>query len=208
MKKIILFSLALVLGLTVHTQAQNDDYRMNAALTLNYTFTGDALNAAVDAAESTTEGVDKNSFPSVQLTFDYGVNKFFSLGLAASYQNIGYDFTNNTFFDENNMEVTENYEVDFSRTTVALRPLFHYANNGKLDMYSGLRIQYFRRDFETTSRDPEVSDDFIDFTDANKFGVGIVAYGIRYFVTDNIGLGTEVNIGRPYFVNLSLNARF
>ena len=208
MKKIILFSFALILGLATQTQAQNDDYRMNAAISLNYTFTGDALNTAVNLAESTSTGVDKKGFPSIQASFDYGLTKWFSIGIAASYQNIGYDFSGNSFVDSLNNEIVEDYSVDFSRTTVALRPLFHYANNDKLDLYSGLRIQYFSRSFDNTSKDPGTSSTFTEFSDDSKIGVGIVAFGARYYITDNIGLGTEINIGRPYIINLSVNARF
>lgn len=208
MKKIILFSFALILGLAVQTQAQNDDYRMNGGVSLNYTFTGDALNTAVKLAESSTTGFDKKGFPSIQATFDYGLTKWFSIGLAASYQNIGYDFTGNSFVDSLNNTIVEDYSVDFSRVTVALRPLFHYANNDRLDLYSGLRIQYFSRSFENTSADPSTDSTFDDFSDANKFGIGIVAFGARYYITENIGLGTEINLGRPYIINLSVNARF
>jgi len=208
MKKFILFSFALILGLATQTQAQNDDYRMNAGLSLNYTFTGDALNTAVNLAESTTTGVSKKGVPSLQVTFDYGLTKWFSLGLAASYQNLGYDFSGNSFIDSLNNEVVEDYSVSFSRTTVALRPLFHYANNDKLDLYSGLRIQYFSRNLENDSKDPDTTTTFEEFSDSSKIGVGIVAFGARYYITDNIGLGTEINIGRPYIINLSVNARF
>ncbi|MGK0363546.1 MAG: opacity protein-like surface antigen [Saprospiraceae bacterium] len=208
MKKNILFSFVLILGLATQTQAQNDDYRMNAGISVNYTFTGDVINTAVDIAESSTTGFDQKGVPSLQFTFDYGLTKWFSLGIAASYQNIGYDFTGNSFIDSLNNEVIEDYSIDFSRTTVALRPLFHYANNDKLDLYSGLRIQYFSRNFENTSQDPETEVTFEDLADDSKIGVGIVAFGARYYITDNIGLGTEINIGRPYFLNLSVNARF
>jgi hypothetical protein len=208
MKKIILFSFALILGLATQTQAQNDDFRMNAGLSLNYTFTGTALNTAIKAAETTTTGFEKESFPSLQLTFDYGLTKWFSIGVAASYQNIGFDFVGNTFLDSLNNQVIEDYSVGFSRTTVALRPLFHYANNDRLDLYSGLRIQYFSRGFNNDSNDPATAENFEGFTDESKFGVGIVAFGARYYVTENIGIGTEINIGRPYFTNLSVNARF
>jgi len=209
MKKIIFLSFALILGLATQTQAQSEDYRMNAGISINYAVTGDVLNLAVKAAEATSIGFEKNSTPSIQATFDYGLNKWFSLGLAASYQNVGYDFEANTFFDEvTGMTIIEDYSVNFSRTTVALRPLFHYANNDRVDLYSGLRVQYFKRDFENSSKDPNTVTVFEDFADATKVRVSIVAFGMRYYITENIGLGTEINLGRPYLANFSVNARF
>jgi len=208
MKKIILFSFALILGLATQTQAQNDDYRMNAGISLNYTFTGDIVNSAIDAVSNLGETIDKKNLPSAQLTFDYGLTKWFSIGAAVSYQSIGFESTGGMAFDTITMTSTANdYTAKFTRTSIALRPLFHYANNDKLDLYSGLRVQYFAANYEDDSRDPDTAS-ILDLPARTGFGVGIVAFGARYYITDNIGLGTEINIGRPYVVNLSVNARF
>jgi len=208
MKKIILFSFALILGLATQTQAQNDDYRMNVSLSTNYTFTGDIVNTAIDAASTLGETIDKKSLPSLQLTFDYGLTKWFSLGLAASYQKLGFESTGGMTFDTITMtSVVNDYTAKFTRTSIALRPLFHYANNDRLDLYSGLRVQYFAANYSDDSKDPETAG-ILDLPTRTGFGVGIIPFGARYYITENIGLGTEINIGRPYVVNLSVNARF
>lgn len=209
MKKSTLFTLLFVVGLMSFAQAQNEDYRLNVGLSGNYTLTGFVLNSIIETAEAASDGIDKKSFPSVQLTADYGLTNWFSVGLAASYQKIGFEATGNTFTDENGMTQTENYEYDFTRTSVALRPLFHFANNDRLDMYSGLRIGLFRAESTTTSNDPNFdANNGVEFEDVNTLTVSLVAYGIRYYITENIGIGWELNIGRPYVSNFSVNARF
>jgi len=209
MKKFILLSFALILGLATQTQAQNDDYRMNAGVSVNYTFTGDIVNSAIDnlGGAFSDETVTKKGTPSIQLTFDYGLTKWFSIGAAVSTQKIGLSSTGGTFTDSLGVSVANPYEASLSRTTVALRPLFHYANNDRLDLYSGLRVQYINISEENSSLDPSTST-VLDFPTKKGIGVGIVAFGARYYITENIGLGTEINIGRPYVVNLSVNARF
>ena len=209
MKKIILFSFALILGLATQTQAQNDDYRMNAGVSVNYTFTGTFINNATEnlAGAFTDEVVSRKSTPSIQLTFDYGLTKWFSIGAAFSTQKLGLVSKNGTFTDSLGMSFPNPYEASLTRTSIALRPLFHYANNDRLDLYSGLRIQYFSSKEENGSLNPNTTD-VLDFPTKTGFGVGIVAFGARYYITENIGLGTEINIGRPYVVNLSVNARF
>lgn len=211
MKKIILFSFALILGLVSQTQAQSEDYRFNVGLSTNYTFTGALFNGLIRAAEGTSTGVNKKSFPSLQLTADYGITKLLSVGVAASYQTIGFDATDD-FINGSGSPETENYSLTWTRTSIALRPLIHYANTDRLDMYSGLRIQWFNGTVDSDSSDPDRVDDFTNEAgidpNLSKIGVGIVAYGVRYYFTENIGAGTEINIGRPYVVNFSINARF
>lgn len=208
MKKFILFSFALILGFATQTQAQNDDYRMNVGVSANYTFTGAIVNSAIDAVAAVGESVDKKGTPSLQLTFDYGLTKWFSIGAAFSTQNIGFESTGGMVFDTITLtNIANDYTAKFTRTSIALRPLFHYANNDKLDLYSGLRIQYFIANYSDDSLDPD-TESLLDLPTKTGIGVGIVPFGARYYITDNIGLGTEINIGRPYVVNFSVNARF
>lgn len=209
MKKSTLFTLLFVVGLMSFAQAQNEDYRLNASISYNYTFTGELLKLAQEGAEITLNASDtqRKNIPSVQLAVDYGLNNWFSIGAAISYQQIGLNLDDVSYIDSTGMSVSENVESRFTRFSAAIRPLFHYANSDRLDMYSGLRIQYYAGNYEDNSENPDV-ETVLDFPTKKGFGVGIVAYGIRYFVTDNIGIGWELNIGRPYVTNISVNARF
>ena len=195
-------------GLSIPVIGQNADFKSNISLSYNYTFTGDLLNDAIDILEQDDNSASKASFPSVQFAYDFGVEKYLSIGIAASYEDIGIEVTGNEYFDEMGNLQIENFRASYTRFSVALRPLLHYANNDKLDMYSGLRIQYFNGKFNEDSGDTSIDEDYLGFNSRNKVGVAITVFGIRYFFIDNLGLGWEFNIGRPYVTNLNLNIRF
>ncbi len=208
----LMAAIILLVGTFHLAEAQSEDYKSNAAISVNYSLTGTVLNAFIEAAELSSTNVGRKSIPSLQLTYDFGVTNFLSIGIAASYEKIGFDVSDYSYTNADFETITENYTSSFTRTSIALRPLFHYGNMDKVDMYSGLRIQFFNNQYATDSTDPSNDDqgitDTYGFNLGNKIGVGIVAYGIRYFITDNIGIGWELNIGRPYLTNLSVNARF
>jgi len=107
-----------------------------------------------------------------------------------------------------------------------LRPLFHYANNDDLDLYSGFRIGFTKNKFKAKStidnsiiEDLGIDDlgiddlgiDFLDILNLNSIitpSFAFTAFGLRYYFTDNIGAGFEINIGAPYITALNINARF
>lgn len=206
MKKIIL--LPLILVFITQLAAQNEEYRLNAGVSLNYTFTGDIINSAVNAARNLGEDVKNKTVPSLQLSLDYGLEKWFSIGAAVSYEKLGFVSTGGVYFNETTMQnEPNNYTAEFTRTSIAFRPLFHYANDDKLDLYSGLRIHYFMAEYSDDSKDPNTAD-VLDLPTKVGMGVSIVPFGMRYYFSDNVGMGTELNLGRPYVVNISVNARF
>jgi len=211
MKKTILFSFALIIGLVTQTNAQSEDYKINLGASINATGTGALFKAFINILEFENVEITRQSTPSFQGTIDYSLHKNFSLGLAGSYQTIGFDAKNSQFTDSDGLTQVEDYNLTVSRTSVALRPLFHYGNSERWDLYSGLRLQYFILGISTDSKDLELVQEFTDETGISSIGllsVGVTAFGARCYVTNNIGIGTEINIGRPYFFNLSVNARF
>jgi hypothetical protein len=72
-------------------------------------------------------------------------------------------------------------------------------------MYSGLRIGYTNWNFSTTTTDP-------NFDGAESFNGGkpafqVILFGIRGYITENIGLNTELAVGGPHFFSAGLNVR-
>jgi len=204
MKRIILLTICCCIATLSTIKAQNEEYKSVASASVGYSLTGALLNAF----ETTNEHAGTfsvKSIPALQLTYDYGIKKFFSLGVAASYQKFGMDISNYEYTNTSNENIVEDVAADFSRLNVAIRPLFHYANNDKLDMYSGFRVGFVSRNINMDSTDEDFD---IGTEEGTRPSFGITAYGIRYFITDNIGAGIEINFGAPYVTCFNLNARF
>lgn len=207
MKKILLLNIVCVLFAMTAMNAQNEDYRLTVSVGAGKTISGDLFKFA-DNLFSEGSKYELKVTPSLQATVDYGINKFFSLGVAVSYQNFAFNI-NDYSYTLNDVTVTENFKSDVNRYSFALRPLFHYANNDRFDMYSGLRIQAIHKSFDANTTDPNFNfDDNALLKKGTRFGVGLVAYGVRYYLTENIGLGAEINVGAPYVANFNIAARF
>lgn len=189
------------------TVAQNDEYRSVGSVAVGYSLTGAIVNALDDAIPDAD--VQIKSIPALQISYDYGLTKWLSVGLAGSLQTFKFDVTDYSYVGDDGETKTEDFTSDFKRSTVGLRVLFHYANSDKLDLYSGLRINLTNRNIKTESTDPNFDiEEALAISNGTRFGVGITAFGLRYFITDNIGLGIETHIGAPYVANFNVNARF
>lgn len=197
--KNIFLTLALVLGLAGSSFAQNEEYKSvvcgNAAMSL----VGDLIDLADDAS-----GATSTSLPAFQLTYDYGVNKTVSVGIAVSYQSLGVEYV-----DYDDGFETLNGDVTLNRLNFAIRPLFHYANSGMLDMYSGLRIGFTNWSAKSTvdsdTYDPE---SLISSGNTFNFAPQLVLFGMRVYFTDNIGLNLELAAGAPHYFSGGISARF
>lgn len=207
MKKTLLLTciIALVFALIPNNSlsAQNGDYKQNI-----YVGTGFSLVGAGFRLLNVVEGNSDNSFlPAIQLTYDYALTPKISAGLGFSYQSFGFDIENYPFTDENGNIIVENFTADLARTNIAGRVLFHYSKNEKLDMYSGIRIGLSHWKTSTESTSGVVEDFLEDSFEGWGFAPQLVAFGLRYYVTDNIGLSFESTIGEPHFLSIGANYR-
>lgn len=189
-----LFILTILASFTISTSAQKSQGTSVVTLGLGYSLFNNIVKTSLD----TYQDVKVTSVPTIAFTYDYGLSDNFSLGLAGAFQSNSGTFTND-YFDENYMLQTENAKVSLSRINLALRPLFHYGKSDKLDMYSGLRVGYLVRNVKAESKDPDAV--FLDEFDGNRFALGLVPFGFRYFFTDNIGMNMDLQIGTPYVVS-------
>lgn len=208
MKKQILV-LAAIAMMAFSAKAQNEDFRSTASLTAGVNalslFSG-IVNSAADET-----GITLKATPSFQISYDYGLKKWFSLGFAASMNSVSSSATDFDYTDEETGIVYNgNYDFKGRRMTFALRTLFHYGNSGKLDMYSGLRLgaKRWSTDFTTTGTLKDYFDEGDIAPINNGINVQIIPFGLRYYITDNIGLGFETALGAPYFSAIQINGRF
>lgn len=155
-----------------------------------------------------TYQTESYSIPALQVNYDLGLAKWFSIGAALSYQAMGLDYTNWEYIDDNGDWQTIDFSAKIGRANAALRFLFHYANQDRIDLYQGVRVGYLMWNTKT-----EVSETVFDpETDLNlNFGrpsVQLVLFGMRGYVTENIGLSTELAVGAPHFLTVGANYRF
>jgi hypothetical protein len=95
-----------------------------------------ASQESSDTTVSFSSGTARN-FPQINLAYDYGVNQWFSIGGAVSYNKVSLDLKDVKY---NKTENLGNITLGISRVTVGARALFHYGNANRIDMYSGVRL--------------------------------------------------------------------
>lgn len=205
MKKVLLLcAFALVFTLNTNSlSAQNGDYKSNIYVGAGFSLVGGLFDAV---GSGSTGEVTTKSLPAIQLNYDYALTSKISAGLGFSYQGFSADVANYTFLNDSFDIVTENFSATLRRTNVALRVMFHYGNAEKLDMYSGIRLGMTGWSSKIDSSDPN-NDFFGDAFSGWGFAPQVVPFGMRFYVTDNIGLSLETAIGAPHFLSVGANYR-
>lgn len=154
-------------------------------------------------------GITLSSTPVIIGAYDYGVTDKFSMGFAVSYQSFGTTYTNYTYTNSQNVQVTiPSYKDNVTRMNFGVRPLFHLGNNPNLDTYLGARISYTSWSTSTTNPDPYYNTgSTYDFIGASPIKFQTVL-GLRYFFGDLVGINMELAIGPSYYLAGGINFRF
>lgn len=172
--------------------------------------------------------------PTIGLTWDYGVKKWFSIGLAASYTQAKAAVTNLEVRNNNGtFDKLGDFSITVPRTTLATRLLFHYGNKGRIDCYSGFRFGVGLWSVKTSSNIDRanlskaidglvneigtsaseqglenISTTLKTKTSFALFQAQLILFGLRGYVTENIGISSELALGSPYYFSLGANYRF
>lgn len=200
MKKLFTI-ITCLLFLSNITNAQSEDYKSNISLGAGATLMG-VYKTAVEGIFllDPSDNVTVSSVPNIEIGYDYGLTKWFSIGILGAYQN---------FSIKENVTGGEN-KYTISRMVVTTSLLFHYANAGKMDLYSGLRVGLQNWGFKATL-DDATSNSTTGLENLSVFAGGAsfqaTLFGIRGYISDNIGIGGEIAIGAPHFASFSINYR-
>lgn len=203
MKKGVFLSLFFTL-ITFQIFAQSPNYRSTLSINAGFSAVGSLINIA-DDLDADAKG---HALPAIQINYDKGLQKWFSIGVAASYQSMGIEYKDYEYMQDGEA-VTENFRTSISRLNVAIRPLFHYANSGRIDMYSGLRVGITNWAINTQTNDPNY--DFekdVSFGKGVNFAAQVILYGLRGYFTDNLGANFELALGSPHFASVGINYRW
>lgn len=210
MKKALFYSAtALLLGFIINPQrASAQKYQGQAVITggAGYSVTGLLLGFITDGVNATGT-VSSTKTPVILGGVDYGLSDRFSLGAIYTYQGITvkYNSYETTDANGNSVTVVGDFKDRLSRQSIGIRPLFHFGDNDDLDLYAGARFSYVFWNYNSPRTDVNVQDLFKFFGSPVK---PQALFGMRYFVTDNIGLGTEFALGATYFISVGVHARF
>ncbi|MEN0045829.1 MAG: hypothetical protein AAF806_02085 [Bacteroidota bacterium] len=216
------FSLGIAICFAFGLFAQNDTYKHTFHVGAGLTGIGFILNLAddinLDDATFEIESEDitaasgrfmGNAVPAIQLSYDYGLAKWFSLGAGVSYQRLGFDFTDFSYTDgQNQNNQVGDLSVDANRLNITLRTLFHYGNSDKIDMYSGFRLGITSWGLNVDASDPDIEEDFQTSPFAGIVPTGqIIPFALRAYLSEKLGLSFELGIGAPHAIALGLNYR-
>ncbi|MFM9944144.1 MAG: hypothetical protein ACKVQB_02805 [Bacteroidia bacterium] len=208
MKKKFRLSLAFALYFIA---AQSYSQTQKGQVVIGAGYGGSALRGVV-AALWTNDFIDASvkSVGPIAAGIDYGLADKFSIGVNYATQTVsGTVFNVDWFFiGSSNTNQLEVFDYSMTRTHISIAPKIHYFTNSekleKLDLYSGLRVGYIIWDKNFESSDPGFPEKYDASVNGltNRASFGIIAIGARYYLSENIGVSTELNIGAPYIFSL------
>jgi hypothetical protein len=110
---------------------------------------------------------------------DYGTDDHFSLGVGISR----FSIRNGGIFGQTHLTGRS--------TNIGTRLLWHFGDNPKLDIYTGLRLGFIISNF----------DDMSWHEGGLTVSIPRALFGVRNYFDNNVGFNFEVGIGQPYFFN-------
>jgi hypothetical protein len=127
---------------------------------------------------------------------EYGISDKIGIGLSINHVSTNFDAQYLDDIDNKNYFANYNY----NSTKFNLRTNFHFSNSDKLDAYWGFGVGYGIGSVGLSTNDPDLEE-----VDIDAGGLGLEStLGIRYFVTKNIGIYTEVGFAKS-IIQFGLN---
>lgn len=206
--KILLLTFLVTAGFLSTSTAQNADYKHVISGTAGLNLF--QIVALIDNFDETSaENLKIKGTASYGLSYDYGINKWFSLGGATAFNKFSFYADVIDIDLEDGTTYSGLVDLKLSRTNIAIRPLFHYLNEGKVDFYSGFRVglNVWSVDFKADSGllPEDINGQLRDS------GVGlafqVIPLGMRGYITPNLALGFETGLGAPHYLSAQLSYR-
>ncbi len=218
-KKGILFGIIILCLFCFNSSSlysQTSDYNSKIKLNAGISMAGYWVNIS-DMNNSIVN--NSISSPVGQLSYEYQLESWVSLGVMGSYQYFKADLLD--INSTGNLILLQAHRANF-----AVKPTFYYVNQQSVSLYSGLRLglTWWQLRIETgnlidyietitpdfldnfvLSRIPVATKYVIPYT---SFAAQLTIFGFEAYFTDNFGFNLEFSIGSPYFLSAGLNYRF
>lgn len=181
---------------------QNMEKRSTISLGTGHSF----LGMVVENADISDDNLETKSSPALQVGWDVSLKKWFSIGFGVSHQKMYAKYTNTANTGE--QYKIPNFTTDFTRMNYSSRIFFHYANENRFDLYSGVRLGYTNFNIDLDVPDFYfLPDKWMKHT-VGKVTGQLVLFGMRGYFTDHLGVGGEIALGAPHVFAFSVNGRF
>ncbi len=156
-----------------------------------------ALKALYTDAYS--EGVTVGSIGPLGGRIEYMLSDVVGVGV-----DVGYVNTTVSYKEDAGSGNYYNYDISAPKFTALFKMNFHFTKSDKVDAFGGFGVGYRNRTYKFKTNDP----DFVESNIESYFPVGIRAsLGIRYFLTENIGLNAEMGLGGP-LLSFGISTKF
>ncbi len=228
MKKYFIIFFVVLCGIKSYTQ--NEDYphviSVQTGASLFTPFRG-SLKGSTEAADTLVSFSSANihKHPQINISYDYALKTWFSIGGSASYNHIVADLQNVQY---NKAENLGSFSLGITRLTFGARALFHYANTDRIDVYSGVRLGFGIWTANAGASAASSLDGKIGIVAKEVGGGGLwrtvlgskirgsfvmpqvqlILFGMRGYITEHIGINGELSVGSPYFASIGINYRF
>ena len=165
-----------------------------------------SLIGAFDYAEK--EGFSTSGLPVLQVSYDRMLNNRFSIGAAVAYSTVTLEYRDPNVKEPIVDNEISHFEASFNRINLAVRSLFYYTSQDRMDIYSGLRVGFHGYSLKASSEDPDFSpeDVFRKRYLATKLkpGMQVILFGTNLYPVERLGINFEVSVGQPYFASMGL----
>lgn len=134
---------------------------------------------------------------------EYLLSDRFGMGLNVSYASSSLKWSESDGAD------TYDYKLSYPRLRIMGTWNIHLGDNDKLDPYIGGGIGYVSSKLDFETNDPSFDQE--EYDDALRFNMPlawrIFEFGMRYYVTDNIGFNWNVGLGAGPLVGVGISAK-
>lgn len=192
------FSLCVLLFFSLVVKAQqNPDNPYKQVGSVSF---GNALAARTLLVADTGQISERQASPVLGLLYDYQIGKKFSLGGNLSFQTFTVSVK-----DSVSSQLLEQGRVN--RIYAGLRGIFYLDNKDHLDIYTGFKFGYILFNTGEISG-PNASNSNIEKELNNsRPSIGFIPLGLRWYLSDQLGVMFESSLGVPTFLSAGLSYR-
>ncbi len=145
----------------------------------------------------------RNTTLTPTITADYAITNKFSMGLQIGFLSNNLKYTQaarlqSLLFDFYETTKRDDVAFRYNEITISYKPMYHFVLNNKLDVYSGLRLGYFKA--FANVQDPHPEFDVRYSFDRERVSVAVIPIGVRYYPGKSWGLNFDTSFGKPYVV--------